>query len=455
MKRLFLSTLSTTAFRTAAISALIYAVLTGLMIAAVYPLVAEQIQAQISTGLKTESSALASLYDAQGVTVLTRIIHARSNAVLSVNGDGDADTDDPSRRYYALADTRGRILAGDLKRWPMNLSRGGWTRFRFQHHTVRALITRLPNGDTLLVGQSLAIPNALGQQALLLIISGAVIALLAGLAGGIFIGIRVIRRISHSIETAAHIEKGHLEERLATGGSGEHDALARAFNAMLERIEATVLSLRDLSARTAHEIRHPLTRMEQTLSQAEKTDSLEEVRALIRKARDQIGELARRTEAVLRLARLESDHERRKFFNEFNLSKLVFDVAELYAPTAEEQNHPIHVSSEAQLTIFGDKQLLAQALANLLDNAIRYARPHSKIEIAMRQTPMESIIEASNAIASYPAGELPDIAGNSSNNLGLPIVRAIVQLHHGQLVIDSNSERFVVYLSFPRTQEKC
>ncbi len=107
MKQLFLSTLSTTAFRTAAISALIYAVLTGLMIAAVYPLVAEQIQAQISTGLATESTALAALYDAQGVAMLTRVIHARSNAVLSVNGDGDADTDDPSRRYYALADTQG------------------------------------------------------------------------------------------------------------------------------------------------------------------------------------------------------------------------------------------------------------------------------------------------------------------------------------------------------------
>ena len=351
MKQLFLSTLGTTAFRTAAISALIYAVLTGFMIAAIYPLIAEQIQAQISTGLTAESTALASLYDAQGVAMLTRVIHTRSNAVLS--DTDDFDTDDPSRRYYALADTQDRILAGDLKRWPTDLSRGGWTQFRFQHHTVRALITRLPNGDALLVGQSLAIPNALGQQALLLVVSGAVIALLAGLAGGIFIGVRVIRRINHSIETAERIEKGHLEERLTTGGPSEHDALAKAFNAMLERIEATILSLRDLSARTAHEIRHPLTRMEQTLSEAEKSGSLEEVRGSIRKARNQIGELARRIEAVLRLARLESDHDRRKFFNEFDLSKLVFDVAELYAPAAAEQNHPIHVSPKAQLTIFG------------------------------------------------------------------------------------------------------
>lgn len=442
MKRVFLSALSTTAFRTAAISALIYAVLTGLLIAAVYPQVSAQIQAQISTGIQAESSALASLYDPRNSASLVRVIHTRSNAVLP---DNDADADDPGRRYYALANAHNRIRAGDLQHWPANLPASGWARFSFRHQTVHALITRLPNGDKLLVGQSLAISDALGKQSLVLVVSGAFIALLFGLAGGILIGARVMRRINDSSATAARIEQGHLEERLATGGAGEHDSLARAFNAMLERIEATVLSLRDLSARTAHEIRHPLTRMEQTLSQAESAESIEKARAAVHDARGQIEELARRTDAVLRLARLESDRERRKFFNEFDLSQLISDVTDLYSPTAEERRLRVHVPAMAELRLFGDRQLLAQALANLLDNAIRYARPGSDVEISVREEAGAITVEIMNAVAS---GINPEHV-RTGNGLGLPIARAIAQLHHGRLAIDFGVERFTAHLCLP------
>lgn len=442
MKRVFLSALSTTAFRTAAISALIYAVLTGLLIAAVYPQVSAQLQAQISTGIQAESTALASLYDTRGTATLVRIIHTRSNAVLP---DNDADADDPGRRYYALADSDNKIRAGDLHHWPADLPSGGWVRFRFRHQTVRALITRLPNGDKLLVGQSLAISDALGKQSLMLVVLGALVALLFGLAGGILIGARVMRRIKDSSATAARIQQGHLEERLATGGAGEHDSLARAFNAMLDRIETTVLSLRDLSARTAHEIRHPLTRMEQVLSQAEQADSLDKARTAIQGAHAQIGELVRRTDAVLRLARLESDRERRKFFSEFDLSGLVADVADLYAPTAEEHRLRVRVSTGPELNVFGDKQLLAQALANLLDNAIRYAQPDSDIEIEARQETDGITVQIANSVASgTPPGH-----DHSGNGLGLPIARAIAQLHHGQLTLDASAGRFTARLIFP------
>ncbi|MGH8126970.1 MAG: sensor histidine kinase [Gammaproteobacteria bacterium] len=445
------SVFATTAFRTAALSAVVYAMLTGLLIAAVYPLVAEQINAEMSSGIAAESSALASLYGARGVGVLTRVVHTRSNAVLPTNDDFDAD--DPGRRYYALTDNDNHMLAGDLQRWPGDAPARGWTRFRFRHHTVRALITPLPGGEKLLVGQSLAIPDALGRNALLLIVSGFVVALLAGLGGGVFIGARVMRRIRESADTAALIAGGHLEERLATGGSGEHEVLARSFNAMLERIETTVLSLRNLSARTAHEIRHPLTRMEQILSQAENSDSLETVQVSIHVARDQISELARRTEAVLRLARLESDHERRKFFSEFDLAKLVTDVVELYAPTAEEQNHSMPVSTAGTSTFFGDKQLLAQALANLLDNAIRYARTRATIEITMQCADRQITINVKNGIDSALGESFNTLSSKSGNNMGIPIVRAIAQLHHGQLVTDDLSGYFVARLVLPVSRQ--
>ena len=444
MKRPRLAAAGTTAFRTAAISALVSAVLTGAIVAVVYPLVAAQLQAQIRGGLQAESSALAALYELRGADALEHVIHTRSAQVLPAS---DNDADDPGRRYYALADGDGRILAGDLTRWPAGLPASGWAHFRFGGRSVRALVTPLPGGERLLVGQSLAIPDALGWQAVLVVIVGAAIALFAGLAGGLVVGTRVMRRIRDASATAERIQAGQLGARLPRGGPGEHDVLAGTFNTMLERIERAVLGLRDLATRTAHEMRHPLTRMDQALARAEAADSADEMRTEVRAARSEIEELSRRTEALLRLARLESDRERRQFFRRLDLAHLVSDVAALYAPSAEESGHELKVRAGRPLDYTGDRQLLAQAFANLLDNAIRYAAPEAPIHAAVFADGGDAVIEVANIRApGHPAAAAGHTPGAG---LGIPIARAIAQLHYGRLETHPGAKDFRASLVLP------
>lgn len=443
MSKSGLSLLRTSAFRTAAVSALFYAVLTGAIVGIVYPLVAGQIHAQIRAGLQAESSALAALYQVRGSAALERVIHNRSANVLP---RGDNDDDDPGRRYYALSSGGGRVLAGDLARWPPHLPSRGWAEFHFHGRQVQGFVTALPNGDRLLVGQSLAITETLAEQSELVIGFGALLALLAGLAGGAAVGALVMRRIREASATAERIQAGHLGERLTRGGPSEHDALARAFNNMLERIERAVLGLREIATRTAHEMRHPLTRMDQALARAEHAASPQETAWEIGKARQEIEELARRTEALLRLARLETDHERRDLFRELDLAALVADVAGLYAPSAEDHGHRLRIDTPATLACVGDRQLLAQALANLLDNAVQYARRDAEIAVELRAAGDAAVMMVTNAADDGAAGAT---TVSSGAGLGLPIARAIAQLHQGSLEVERSDGLFRARLTLP------
>lgn len=442
MNRPRFALLNTSAFRTAAVSALCYALLTGAILAIVYPLVTSQIHAQIRAGLQAESSALAALYDVRGVAALERVIHNRSAKVLPPE---DNDDDDPGRRYYALGGAGGRTLAGDLAQWPAKLPAQGWARFDFRGQRVEGYVTPLPDGDRLLVGESLAIPGALTEQSVLVIVLGALLTLVAGLAGGAAVGARVMRRIRQASATAERIQAGYLGERLPRGGPGEHDLLAGAFNNMLERIENAVLGLRDVASRTAHEMRHPLARMDQALARAEAGGLPVAAAAEVASARAEIGELVRRTEALLRLARLESDRERREFFRALDLGALVNDVAELYAPSAEDRGHRLGITAPERLTYIGDRQLLAQALANLLDNAIQYAKRDARIDVDLHRDGDTAVIEVANAAGDGPRGP------HGGAGLGLPIARAIAQLHQGRLEVREAAERFRVQLILPLT----
>lgn len=437
--------LRTTAFRTAALSAVFYAVLTGAMVAIVFPLVAAQLQAQIRAGLQAESSALANLYNAHGAAALARVIRTRSSEVLPA---GDNDADDPGRRYYALAAADGRILAGDLTHWPSNLGAGPWAHLRIGGQSVRAFVTVLPNGERLLVGESLRISDALGEHAVLVVALGIALALLAGLAGGAAVGTRVMQRIREASDTAERIQAGNLAARLPGGGPGEHELLAGAFNTMLDRIEAAVLGLRDLAMRTAHEMRNPLARMDQALARVDSAASLDSARADLDKARAEIRELDRRIEALLRLARLESAHERREFFRRLDLSALIADLEGLYARPAEMAGHRLHVHAPGPMPYVGDRQLLAQALANLLDNAIAYAAPGGDIVLSVEHGPRETCIAVSNAATAETPGDTPG-RRTPGAGLGLPIARAIAELHYGRLELRSPNGSFSARLILP------
>lgn len=416
--------LRTTSFRVAALYALIYALLTGAIVTVVYTFAEHEIHTEVQAGLIDESTALTSLLQVRGPDILEQIVATRSEHETP---GGKAEPDNPDRRYYVLATAENKVLVGDLKLWPEGAPTQGWYHFRVKKFgAALGLVTPLANGMKLLVAQSLAGPDALSAAIGRWVVIGALLALFAGLAGGFLVGARAMHYINRAAHTAERIQAGRLSERLPVSGPSEQRVLARAFNSMLERIETAVIGLRDLAARTAHEMQHPLTRADQALARAEQASDPADASAEVAAARKEIHELANRVEALLRLARLEGDSAR-EFFRELDLSALAADVVDLYVPLAEERSQTLELSSAGSINLVGDRQLLAQALANLLDNALKYA-PAGRIEVRLQETDGCVMLE----VRDGGSGPGPTRAARGSG-LGLPIARAIAQLHGGRL----------------------
>ncbi len=425
--------LRTTSFRVAALYALLYALLTGAIVTVVFTFAEHEIHTEVRAGLIDESTALTSLLQVRGPDVLEQIVQTRSEHETP---EGEAQPGNPDRRYYVLATAQNKVLVGDIEHWPEGAPAQGWYSFKVKKFgAALGLVTPLANGMKLLVAQSLAGPNALSAAIGRWVVIGALIALLAGLAGGFFVGARVMRHINRAAGAAERIQAGQLSERLPGGGPSEQRVLARAFNSMLERIEAAVIGLRDVAARTAHEMQHPLTRADQALARAEQTPSREDAAAEVAAARKEIHELANRVEALLRLARLEGDSAR-EFFRELDLAALAADVVDLYVPLAEEHSQTLTLSPADPTNLVGDRQLLAQALANLLDNALKYA-PAGRIEVRLSAAADHVTLE----VRDDGSGPGPMKAARGSG-LGLPIARAIAQLHGGSLELAQENGGF-------------
>jgi|GEM_PF-1415805 len=455
MKRRFPGVLGTTAFRVASLYAVLYALLTGAIVVVVLTLTEHQIHTQVRDGLIDESTAVASLIKLRGPEILREIVRQRSSQEDSAHGD---ESELHDLRYYVLAGSDGRVLVGDLDYWPKGAPDQGWYRFRIrrpgERHRALGLVTPLPQGRHLLVAQSLATPTRLVSSIKLWIGVGAALALLAGLAGGAAVGAKVMREIRDAGATAERIRAGRLDERLASEGSSERSMLAASFNAMLDRIETAVLGLRDMASRTAHEMKRPLTRTDQTLARAATLDDVAAIRREIGNARGEIAELAGRINALLRLARMESGSAPR-FFSDLDLARLAADVVELYAPFAEESGRRLRLEAPRATPYTGDRQLLAQALENLIDNALRYAPPGRAVVVRVADAPAACTLEVEDTGAgpSGPQPERPGAAGEAPGaGLGLPITRAIARLHGGELELVRGTAAFTARIRLPHAQ---
>lgn len=445
--------LRTTALRVAAVYAILYALLTATIVIVVFSLAEHQIYEQIEDGLVGESTALSSLLSTKNTAAIEQIVRRHHDIVTHpAAGPGIH-----GERYYLLSDADGNILVGDLAAWPGDAPAHGWYRFRTpQNNDVLALISTLPNGMHLLVGQSLAAPKALGTGVRTWVIVGAGLALLAGLGGGAAVGAQVMRRIREAGATAEQIQAGRLSERLPRGGPTESALLARSFNAMLDRIEMTVLGLRDLAARTAHEMKHPLARADRALARAQDLAGDPSLQAELATARGEVAALAHRIDALLRLARIEAG-DKPEYFRDVDLAKLVSDVADLYLPLVEESGRSLSLDTPAELRLSGDRQLLAQALANLIENAIRYSPPERGITVRLHGDTRDCIIEVVDAGAGPVQQECEVISTSDrtpGGGLGLPIVRAIARLHGGDLELDRRETSFSARMRLPRFADR-
>ena len=343
---------------------------------------------QITTTVDTEISGLREQYNQGGIRRLVIVVDLRSRR--------------PGSSLYLVTTATGEGLAGNVGSLePGVLDHPGWLETSYRRleapegndHRALVQVVQLPGGFRLLVGRDLEererlfgiIANA-GQWSLALVI-------VLGLAGGFFVSRRVLNRIEAMTETAQTIMAGDLAGRLPVAGTGDElDRLAEHLNAMLERIEALMRGLKEVSDNIAHDLKTPLTRLRNRCEQALRgSSSVDDYRAALEATIAESDDLIRTFDALLMIARAESGQARDNM-TEFDAAEIARDVGELYEPLADEKGIALTVDAPAAAPVRGNRELVSQALANLIDNAIKYAGPNGKVNGA----PAEIVVKAGN-----------------------------------------------------------
>ncbi|MDT8344136.1 MAG: HAMP domain-containing sensor histidine kinase [Thermohalobaculum sp.] len=372
---------------------------------------------------------------------------------------------------YLLTDPRGARIAGNLAAWPPGVvPGGGWVTLDLYRlddadrpTTISAVSVRLGRGERLLVGRDVAARAAFDATLVRALGWGLAAMALMALGTGWLLSRLILRRIDGIAGTAQAIMGGALDRRIALSGSGdEFDRLAATLNAMLERISALVGDLRMVTDSLSHDLRSPLGRLGRHLDAAlDAAADAETRRARILSARAEADAVLAMASALLEISRIEAGIAAEQF-EAVDLAVLARDVGDLYAAPAEEQGVTLEVSAGDALTVAGHPQLLAQALSNLLDNAIRHAPPGTAVRLGAEidgGAPVLSVADRGPGIPEDARARvrqrfvrLDPARGGEGAGLGLALVDAVARLHGARLGLDDNAPGLRATIRFPRAR---
>jgi len=325
---------------------------------------------QIATTVNAETGELSDIFGRRGLRGLVFNIENRALR--------------PGANLYLVTTPNGQAIAGNVGSLaPGVMGSTGWSETAYRRldeqdaadHRALVLVTELGGGFRLLIGRDLeerrrlfGIVAKAAQWSILIVI-------VLGLGGGIFVARRVLRRIDAMTGTTQRIMAGDLSGRLPVGRSGDElDRLAVNLNAMLERIEALMVGLKEVSDNIAHDLKTPLTRLRNRAEEAlAKSGSEAEYRSALERTIDESDGLIRTFNALLMIARAESGQARGNM-DDFDAADVAHGIYELYEPLADDDGTSLRVKT-APTRIHGNRELISQALANLVENAIKYGKP--------------------------------------------------------------------------------
>lgn len=388
--------------------------------------------------LHADAQRLTEVFNHEGVAGLKAFIDTRVGMQL------------PAERILMLADSSLHRIAGNLPQWPRTVPGppGLYTvTIDLGGRQTESVVVRstLPQGYNLLVGRDVARFAPL-QRHFWTGLGGAVAVLsIVGVLGGVLIRQAILARINSIRQMVLAIVKGDLSHRLPTRRSGDElDTLAHTINGMLDQIEQLIHGIRDVSNSIAHDLRTPLAELRSRLEELSLTrPSSDETFAEIDAAVADVDRVIRIFNALLRLAEIDTGM-RRSGFVQVNANELAAEAVEFYSPAAEIKNVTLSYESTGPVSVSGDPTLLAQAVGNLIDNALKYAGEGGSVKVAA-QTRGDGGVEISVADngPGIPDEEKPKVAqrfyrGDSSRGtpgvgLGLSLVQAVAKLHGGTL----------------------
>jgi signal transduction histidine kinase len=437
---------------------LLYMALFGISVAAlgafIYWSTVGYLERQTDEVIQAEINGLEEQFLQRNIGGLIEIIRQRSRQT-----EGE-------RSAYLLVDANRRPIAGNLTLWPPEFTQlGQWVNFTVPTEDgagspVRAFLIPVGAGRdnfALLVGREITELEQIKQIFRRAAILGGSLTMGLSLIGGLALALSAQRRLAQLNRTTRQIIAGDLSQRVpVSGGPDEHAELAANINVMLDQIENLLSGLRHVGDSIAHDLRGPLTRLRTRLERlaAEEEPSRESIEECLAQADGLLNTFG----ALLRIARVESGAYRRAFAR-IDLSEIVNDVAELYQATAEANQLKFNVRRQDHVDVFGDRELLAQALTNLLDNAIKYTPAGGQIDLELKLNDERAIVVVADSGPGVPPGErervlnrfarLDEARSKPGNGLGLALVRAVADQHDGRLSLTDNAPGLRVTLSLP------
>lgn len=416
---------------------------------------------EIAQSINTEIISLGRFYERGGINGLMRQLERRAAA--------------PSANLYVVADPAGLIVAGNVSDIDRGvIARTGWTRKAFKYgrfddrdernHYAIARVMELPNGMRLLVGRDLGEPERFRKVVARAFALSVFAMLVLGLLTWFFVGRRALKRLDMVSQSTSRILAGDRSERLPVTGAGdEFDRLSVGLNSMLDRIVRLDEGLRQVSDNIAHDLKTPLTRLRNKADAALAKgagDADDETLAEIITDTDQI---IKTFDALLMISRVESGSAAAQL-RQLDLSAIAADVAELYHPVAEEQGFDVETAIDAGLGVHGNRELLSQAISNLIDNALKYGRSDSpKLTISAKRNggfaeicvadSGPGIAESDRKRVTERFTRLEESRTMPGNGLGLSLVAAVAQLHSGVLEFGDNEPGLRACIRLPVSTE--
>lgn len=445
--------LRTSTFQLTVIYATLFAASVLMLFGVLYWFTLGSLNRQINATIEAEISGLAEQYQRQGLSGLVDVVAQRVRR------------DTEGRSVYLFADANREPLAGNLREWPDGVqSDDGW--FEFERTMSSGTVAPV-RARVLAVGANLRLMVGLDIHELVQLehvferaaIVGVGMVILLALAGGVLMSLSAQRRVSTINRTARQIIGGDLSQRVPiTGSRDEYDSLASNINDMLDQIESLLDGVRHVGDSIAHDLKTPLTRLRNRLEKLAIAGSpdLSDLGECV----EESDRLLATFNALLRIARIESGAYRAAF-RDVNLSEIMRDTCDFYRAAAEDRQVTLTGRGKRDTRLFGDRELLAQALTNLLDNAIKYTPRGGGVEVRVDAAGGVCRLVVSDSGPGIPATEIGNVVrrfvrldaarSEPGNGLGLALVRAVVDQHHGRLLIENAHPGLRVTMELPQT----
>lgn len=456
---LLAKTLTSSTFKLALIAIATFGVIVSALFSYVYLSTSSYVRSRSDRAVMTEYLSLQDAYARSGRNGLIALIQQR------IADKSFADN------VYLLVDPSFVPLGGNLKAWPSTVTaERGWTEFRAGEPLpnatgrplLRAMLETFPRGDHLLVGRDISELDSFSDQIRTAVISGvALIFVIAGVAS-ILITRRTVGRIEQINATSRAIMLSGLDQRIPLRGThDEWDRVAENLNLMLDRIETLMGEIKQVSDNVAHDLRTPLTRMRGRLEKAYHGRRMaEDDQSLIGDTIADLDAVLRIFSSIMRIAQIETQ-ARKGGFRTVNLVEIAGEVVELYDAAAEPDGTCLSVVGDREVLVTGDRDLIFDAIANLVDNAIKHGRAGGQVVVANENVDGKPVISIADDGPGIPADEyehvfkrfyrLEQSRYTTGNGLGLSLVAAVARLHGARIEMLDNAPglKFKLWFSAP------